>query len=72
MVTVTQTATRTACKPAHVHLGALIKDIQSVMHTAWAARSLSSNSGATKYGAPLFERLSHLSACALEMSSFRT
>ena len=46
--------------------------ICDVMHTAWAARSLSSSSGATKYGAPLFERMSHLSACALEMSSFRT
>ncbi len=56
----------------------LIKDthqghqVCDVILTAWAARSLSSSSGATKYGAPLFDRLSHLSACALEMSSFRT
>lgn len=39
--------------------------------TACAARSLSSNSGVTKYGAPLLDRLSHLSACCLETSSFK-
>ena len=73
-------SSRTLTKDAHQghSSGTIIRDTHQghgvfvVILTAWAARSLSSSSGATKYGAPLFERLSHLSACALEMSSFRT